>query len=384
MVYPPATAGYIRFMATTSSSNTTTATTTASTTDTGAAASAEMDFSPSIVHQRLMRELRPALAYEGGDVKTWQNKLRRKVRTLTGYDRMPRGKAKCELNVRTLWRREHELGTIEKLVFTSEPGCDVPAYLCLPRHVKPPYPVFICVQGHSTGMHNSVGVTREDDGVPMDAVPGDRDFGLGCMRRGIAALCIEQRSLGERRETRQAHRWDHPCVDATMHAMMLGRTLIAERVYDVERGIDLLAGRRDMDLRHLGLMGNSGGGTITAFGSALLRRVRYAIPSCFVCTWRDSLMNIKHCTDNYVPGILAYAEAADVVGLFAPRPLVVVAGEKDEIFPIAGVHEAFEQIRRIYAAAGAADHCRLVVGAEGHRFYAEQAWAEMMPMLQGT
>ncbi len=106
-----------------------------------------------------------------------------------------RAQDKCDLNVRTLWQRNHELGTIEKLVFTSEVGADVPAYLCLPRHGKPPYPVFICLQGHTTGMHHSIGVMRDDESVPMGEVPGDRDFGLGCMRRGVAALCIEQRSF---------------------------------------------------------------------------------------------------------------------------------------------------------------------------------------------
>jgi len=38
------------------------------------------------------------------------------------------------------------------------------------------------------------------------------------------------------------------------------------------------------------------------------------------------------------------------------------------------VEETFETIRQIYWAAGAADRCRLVVGPEGHRFYADLAW----------
>lgn len=335
-----------------------------------------------------MMEREPELSYIGGDFNAWQRKLRRKVRALTGFDQMPTRKSdKCDLNVRSLWQREHELGTIEKLRFTSEPGSDVPAYLCLPRDVKPPYPVFICVQGHSTGMHNSIGVTREDESVPMDEVPGDRDFALGCLRRGVAALCIEQRTLGEREETQQERRWnaklmgDNRCTDAVMHALMLGRTLIAERVYDVERGIDLLAQRRDMDMKRLGVMGNSGGGTTTMFAAALLNRVRYAIPSCYVCEWRDGCMRIRHCTDNYVPGILRYAECGDVAGLFAPKPMVVVAGEQDEIFPIEGVRKSFERIRHIYAAAGAPDNCKLAIGPEGHRFYAEPAWNAMLPML---
>jgi pimeloyl-ACP methyl ester carboxylesterase len=75
------------------------------------------------------------------------------------------------------------------------------------------------------------------------------------------------------------------------------------------------------------------------------------------------------------------AEMADVLGLFAPRPVVIVAGQQDEIFPIAGVQEAFAQLQRIYAAAGARDQCRLVVGPGGHRFYADLAWPELFRLM---
>jgi hypothetical protein len=64
----------------------------------------------------------------------------------------------------------------------------------------------------------------------------------------------------------------------------------------------------------------------------------------------------------------------DLAGLIAPRPLVVVAGRDDDIFPIGAVEETFETIGRIYRAAGVPDRCRLVVGEGGHRFYADQAW----------
>ena len=340
----------------------------------------ELNLAPSTVHWDRM-QAPPRLAYDGGDVKAWQRKLRRKLRTLLGYDRMPA--EKCELNVRSLWRREHELGTIEKLVYTAEPGADVPCYLCLPKDVKPPYPVFICLQGHTTGMHNSIAVDQHDETTPID-VPGDRDFGLSAMQNGVAALCIEQRAFGERYESQQQHRFEHPCIDASMHALMLGRTLPGERVYDVERGIDLLAQRRDMDLKRVGVMGNSGGGTVTMYAAALLRRLRLAMPSCAFCTFRDSIMRIQHCPDNYVPGILEQAEISDVVGLFAPRPVVVVAGEQDAIFPVGGVRAAFEDLKRIYQAAGAPQACELVVGPEGHRFYADPAWAAMRPMLESA
>ena len=333
----------------------------------------DFHLSPSLHHRHLMDTMQQSMAFDGGDVKTWQRKLRRKLRQLVGD--MP--DERVPLNVQSLWKRDHPLGTIEKIVFTSEPGADVPAYVCLPADVAPPYPFFICLQGHSTGMHNSIAVDRDTNKEAIE-VAGDRDFGLGCMQRGVAALCIEQRSFGERREQVQERISNHGCHDATMHALMLGRTLMGERVYDVDRGIDYLESRTDANMRRIGVMGNSGGGTISLFSAALLPRLRYAMPSCYFCTFEGSVMSIYHCADNYVPGLLKYAEMPDVLGLFAPRPVVCVAGKDDAIFPVDHVLKAFRHLKKIYTAAGAGDRCHLVVGQEGHRFYANDAWPKML------
>jgi dienelactone hydrolase len=337
-------------------------------------------YSPSHLHHRLMHEVRPKLTYTDGPVDQWQAQLRQRLIQQLGYDLLPADKT--PRNICTLWRKAHELGTIEKIVFTSEEGCDVPCYFCLPHAAKDrPVPVFICLQGHSTGMHNSIAVALEDEDRPI-VVEGDRDFALGCMKRGIAALCIEQRSFGERREKLQSRVSPHMCHDAAMHALMLGRTLAAERIHDVAVGIEYLRTRPEVDLTELGLMGNSGGGTITLY-AAILPEVKLAMPSCSFCTYKASIMSIYHCADNYIPGLLQWAEAGDIAGLYAPRPLVIVAGRDDEIFPLPQVYEAYEQVKRIYIAAHAADNCRLIIGDGGHRFYAEPAWQAMKPFMKG-
>ena len=69
------------------------------------------------------------------------------------------------------------------------------------------------------------------------------------------------------------------------------------------------------------------------------------------------------------------------MGLFAPRPVVLVAGEHDNIFPIEATRRAFADLKAIYEAAGAGGRCHLVVGSEGHRFYAEEAWPVMLSEL---
>lgn len=335
-----------------------------------------LNLSPSLNHQHVMKQMTQSLAYDGGDVKAWQRSLRRKLQQLIG---MPQHDGK-PLKVRTLWKRETALGTIEKIAFTVEPKCDVLAYWCVPHEAQAPYTAMICLQGHSTGMHNSIGVEREDETISKE-IEGDRDFAIGCMKRGVAALCIEQRSFGLRREQHQQAVSSHGCQDAVMHALMLGRTMAGERVFDVDRGIDYLASRGDVDMKRIGVMGNSGGGTVTIYAAALLPRVSFAMPSCSYCTYADSIMSIYHCADNYIPGILQYAESADVMGLFAPKPLVIVTGREDPIFPLPGVRKAFRDLQKIYDAAGAKGQCKLVIGEGGHRFYADDAWPQLLKLI---
>ena len=335
--------------------------------------------SPSLYHKNILRDMKQELAFDGGDFETWRQNLEIKVKTLLG----DRPKEKCELNPTVLWKRDHQYGSIEKIVFTSEPFSDVVAYLCLPNNVSGKIPCFITLQGHSTGAHNSIGLDRDTESEEI-IVEGDRDYGLRCMREGVAALCVEQRSFGLRREQTQQMVSDHTCHDAVMHSLMLGKTLAGERVYDVERGIDYLTTRPEIDIDRIGVMGNSGGGTITMFAAAVLRdRLAYAMPSCSFCTYEDSIMSIYHCSDNYIPGLLKYADMPDILGLFAPKPVVVIAGELDDIFPIDGVRRAFDKLSAIYEAAGAKNKCRLIVGPEGHRFYADLGWSAMKPLMNG-
>ncbi len=341
---------------------------------------ASAKLSPSLVHQHLVKQTRQAMAFDPSqDFASWQRKLRNKLCKLLGLDKMP--KERLPLKPKTLWKQDHELGTIEKISFASEPGADVLAYVCLPKDVKPPYNFVICLQGHSTGMHNSIGVALDDEFKSM-VIQGDRDFALHCMKRGLAALCIEQRAFGYRAETAQKIKSDHTCHDAAMHALMLGRTLAGERVYDVDRGIDYLQSRGDCNMKNVGIMGNSGGGSITTFAAATMpKRIAYAMPSCSTCTYAQSIMSIYHCADNYIPDLLNFAESGDVVGLIAPRPLVVVAGREDEIFPLPGVRKAFKQIKSIYKAAGVENKVKLVIGNGGHRFYADPAFKALEKLL---
>jgi len=323
-------------------------------------------FDPQKWHIELMENSSPELAYrEGEDYWVWQREARNVLEKLLGLPFK-----KVEANLRIEFEGETESFIEKRFVFTSEGNVDVLCHLLVPKSGHGPYPLIICLQGHSKGMHISLGRPKYP-GDEQTIAGGDRDFAIQAVREGYAALTIEQRCFGERGGTP-----DGPnCYQSTMSALLLGRTTIGERVWDVSRAIDVIEKYfPEIDSSRIGCMGNSGGGTITYYAACLDERIAIAMPSCAVCTYIDSIGSIHHCSCNYIPGICKYFEMGDLGGLIAPRPLVVVAGKEDPIFPIEGVKKSFERIKELYRAAGVENNCRLVIGEGGHRFYAKDSW----------
>ncbi len=313
-------------------------------------------------------------AYQTGmDLQEWQKSARECLIDLLGI-RARLSNPRCSLDPQTVWERRNEYGSITKMTLQMEPGFRNQIYICIPDNVKPPYQAFLCIQGHTTGMHQSIAVDYDTESVPYSDVPDD-DFAIGCMKRGIPAVCLEQRAMGVN-STNADH---YPsCYIPVMQALLKGETLLAQRIFDVDRVIDYISSRGDFDISKLGIMGNSGGGTTTMFSGALLPRLTHIMPSCSFCTFKDSIHDLNHCSCNHIPKLMVYGESADVVGLIAPKPLVVVNGEKDTIFPIGAAKAQFKRLKDMYESVGAGEKCTHVIGPEGHRFYAEQAWKVML------
>jgi len=228
----------------------------------------------------------------------------------------------------------------------------------------------ICLPGHGRGVDDIVGI--DDKGQPRTDKAGyQHDFALQCVEHGMAAVAIEQLAFGCRRDERARARslGNSSCQPSAGAAFLMGETMIAWRVYDVMRTIDWIETRPEIDARRVGCMGISGGGTITTFAAALEPRIRAALISGYLNTFRDSIFSIGHCIDNYVPGILEWCEMYDVAALIAPRPLFVESGDKDNIFPVAASRSSFERVKKVYGVLGKAELAEQEVFDGEHSFF---------------
>jgi fermentation-respiration switch protein FrsA (DUF1100 family) len=94
--------------------------------------------------------------------------------------------------------------------------------------------------------------------------------------------------------------------------------------------------------------------------------------SSYLNTFRACVMSISHCIDNYIPGILNWAEMYDVAGLIPPRPLFVESGERDDIFPIAASRDSFQRVKKMYEVFGVAGNTGQEVFDGPHGFSGKQ------------
>ena len=313
--------------------------------------------------KKLIQDTKPSMAFAGGDFAAWRKAAREKLSELLGMDKFTAVAPETEIE----FEKKIDGATEIRFTYQSEAGYRVPCHLLLPDGVENP-PVIITLQGHSKGMHISLGRTI----YPGEAVAGDRDFCVRAVKEGFAAIAMEQRNFGECGGNEKGPQ----CQESTMTALLMGRTTIGERVWDIQRLIDVLENEfaDRIDAGCISLMGNSGGGTATAYAAALEDRLVLAMPSCAMCTYKDSIGAMKHCTCNYVPHIAEYFDMGDLLAMAYPKFYIQVNGKEDNIFPLFGAKAVFKAGQDAYGTQGDAWKCSHVIGEEGHRFYADPAW----------
>jgi len=302
------------------------------------------------------------------EAEAWQVELRAKLTSLLGG--FP---GRTPLRFQTVEKRNYPGYRREKFVFESRPGVGVLGYLLTPRGKKAPHATVVCVPGHGRGVDDIVGI--DETGNDRSVKPFyEYDFALQVVEHGMAAVAIEPMAFGCRRDALNKEKGlkQSACQPSAGSALLLGETMIGWRVWDVMRTIDWIETRPELDAKRVGCLGISGGGTCTQFSSALDLRIKAAFVSGYLNTFRDSIMSVSHCIDNYVPGILSWAENYDVASLIAPRFFFSEGGTRDPIFPVHATREAFAKVKRVYEVFGVPARAQQEIFDGVHEFHGKQ------------
>ena len=288
------------------------------------------------------------LSFQAGSVaaaKAWQSEARARLAELVGIvgiNRVPLEPVWGDIVPKNGYTRR-------PVTFSTRAEMSAFAYWLVPGDGSKKLPTMICLPGHGRGVDDLVGI--DEDGNERDHYDGyQHDYAIQFVRNGYATLALEPLGFGHRRdlEACKGNASTSSCQPASGSALMLGESMVGWRVWDVMRAIDLLVDRPEVDPDRIGVMGISGGGTVTLYAGALDERVFASFLSCSYCTFKHSIFSLSHCIDNYVPGILRWFEAADLAALIAPRRMFCEAGVEDRIFPKPGVEAALEQATKAF------------------------------------
>lgn len=243
----------------------------------------------------------------------------------------------------------------EAIVFDVEPAMSVPAYLLVPHGRRTPGPAVLAVHGHGPGKDEVCGVV-----APADA---RGDYAHALATAGYVVLAPDLRCFGERADWQPE---DHYHCDVNLvHAVMAGRNPLGQNLWDLRRALDVLATHPLVDETRLGAVGFSYGATMTLFLAAVDERVRAAVVSGYLSSWRAAhRVPWNMCGSQVAVGMLGDVEHADVAALIAPRALLVETGTEDPLFPEAVARDTVAQLGPVWAALGAP------VGALEHDVFA--------------
>jgi dienelactone hydrolase len=307
--------------------------------------------------ERLGEERRAALKTKA-DAEAYVNWVRQRIQESFGP-----WPEKTPLNPRISGIVDRDAYHIEKVVFESRPKFFVTANLYVPKGRAFPRPGVVGSCGHSA------------NGKAAEAYQA---FAQGLARQGYVVLIFDPIGQGERLQYPDEHGKSHVGVGVGEHLLagnqqyLVGEFFGAWRAWDGIRALDYLLSRPEVDPQHVGITGNSGGGTMTTWLAGVESRWTMAAPSCFVTTFRRNMENeLPADTEQCPPKVLAFGlDHADFLAALAPKPVIILAQEKD-YFDARGSEEAYGRLKRLYELLGAPDNVRLFIGPREHGYSQE-------------
>jgi cephalosporin-C deacetylase-like acetyl esterase len=234
---------------------------------------------------------------------------------------------------------------IENVIYESLPGFYVTASLFIPDKVKKPAPAILFCSGHSTGVYRLLLYQQ-----PL----------LNLVMKGFIVLAIDPIGQGERLQYFNADKGESIIGSSTKEhsypspqVFLIGKSVARYFIWDGIRGIDYLISRKEVDPKRIGVHGLSGGGTQTAYISALDERVAASAPAGFITSSRRLMesIGVQDGEQNFYHGISSGIDHADFIEIRAPKPTLIMATTRD-FFSIQGSRETFKEVKRIYELFG--------------------------------
>lgn len=314
------------------------------------------------IHARILKEAREITENAAAELASparWESVRARRLQEMRDMLGLLPWPARTPLNVKVTGIFDKGDYTIEKIAFESMPRIFVTGNLYLPKSRTKPLPAVIYVCGHAYSPHG-------------DKTAYQR-HGISLARNGYAAFILDSIQIAE---TFALH---HGVFNQEMWDWYSrGYTPAGVEVWNAMRALDYLETRPEIDAGRFAITGRSGGAAMSWFTAAVDPRIRVAIPVMGISTNAANVeagTQLGHCDCMFCINFYKQ-DMLHQGGLIAPRPLLMVHGVKDTLFPVKGYTEFERVVGNLYQGYGRQDHFKNIVVDTGHAdsdFLREQA-----------
>jgi cephalosporin-C deacetylase-like acetyl esterase len=222
---------------------------------------------------------------------------------------------KTDLHAKTISSNLRKKQRIEEIQYESEPGVRILGWFVAPHDGAATHP---CV------LYISDGYADEAVAEPS---PFDEILSHG---HAVCAIAVRGTGLSTPRPPKGGPVFYQQAISleerfAWAH-LVLGTSIIGQRVWDILRTLDYLASRPDVDVSQIRIVGQEEAGLTALMATVLDKRTR----SVFLTRTLVSYMSVVESKDYslpldwFVPGILRHFDIPDLIAAVYPRPICVL------------------------------------------------------------
>jgi dienelactone hydrolase len=312
---------------------------------------------PQSFFDRLAQSHRPQHAFAGRTAQQFRQWKKKTLPAVLGTLGQWPQKVRPNAQMLAQWRED---GLIkERWVIDTQANLSAIVLVFRPESIKRGQrrPALLCCHGHGPGGKDPVmGI-----GDPQRIAVHNYDYGLKMAQAGFVTYSLDWLGFGERDSRSKPHYFSgygthrDPCNVNYLCATLLGTTVMAINLHDARCATDFVCEQPYVNPQKLGVMGLSLGGTMTTWCALTDDRYKAADVMCYAGPFYDiAYRTYNVCGSQVTPGLFSLVDTPELLGLIAPRPLLVELGVHDNCFHIdhtLGSH--YSQLQRIYKAAGA-------------------------------
>ena len=268
----------------------------------------------------------------------------------------------------------------QKILFNINAWEKVMAYLLVPNTKKAPALLML----HDHGAHFSIGKEKMVRPFEVDStLMADADdwarrcydgvyVGDELAKAGYVVLSIDALFWGDRGRKEGVRYDSQQALAANM--LQMGTSWGAWITWDDMRAAQFLAHLPMVDKGRVGCLGFSMGSYRSWMLAAMSDDVKAAAAIC----WMNDTENLMTLTNNQnkggsaysmlIPGIRNLMDYPHVASLACPKPMLFYNGDKDKLFPVPGVQNAYREMREVWHEQGADNKLITRIWQEKHFF----------------